>query len=267
MSRWCIIISLYATSGNAEYDGSGCDVIVDAATGKDFPRCGADAGSACKSIRGGVEKADSIPGETTVCVKTGEYRTECQDGGIIITTTLTIRAYEPGSAPGSVTVDCGSKGQQDPAFTFAPAVPASNILHLVDITVKNVLSQSSGSAVAATGGALVVNNCHFEKCTSLAKGNIDEHVFYAGGGGALFAQNMRSVALHNSSFSSCSAPNGAGGAVLVMLEEAAPPTGTGIHSNAATASLVTTFTCSIVSTQATSEKAEVGKAKAATAAE
>ena len=46
------------------------------------------------------------------------------------------------------------------------------------------------------------------------------HAFYNGGGGAVLAMNMRNVTIGNSIFSKCSAPNGAGGAVLVILEEA-----------------------------------------------
>ena len=189
--------------------------MVDFTAGGDSPGCGASS-RACKTIRAGVRGAHAMVGERTVCVKNGVYDRECMGGGINISKTMEIKAYEP-YVPLSVTVNCRYQG---PAFRFQPAADSDNgLLRLTGIAVENGLSHNSGAAIAASGGTLVVENCHFENCTSLANGNMGGDTFYTGGGGGVFTRNMRSVALRNSSFAFCAAPNGAGGAVLVQIKE------------------------------------------------
>ena len=212
---------LVLANGHAEYGGSGCDVMVDMTVGNDVPGCGgALAGAPCATIRAGVREAHTASRANVVCIWDGVYYNQCANGGISISKTMTIKAFQLGSWTEAVgvVVDCG---QQGPAFSFNPTDQNNGMLHLIGISVVNGLSLSSGAGVTATRGRLVVDHCNFENCLSLANGDMGGDVFYQAGGGALFARNMLSVDIFGSNFTSCAAPNGAGGAILVMLEEAA----------------------------------------------
>ena len=210
---------LVLASGYTEHGGSRCDVMVDMTARNDFPGCGG-ALAPCATIRAGVREAHTASRANVVCIRDGVYNNQCAHGGIPISKTMTIKAFRLGTSPeaAGVVVDCG---QQGPAFSFNPTDQNNGMLHLIGISVVNGLSLSSGAGVTATRGRLVVDHCNFKNCVSLANGDMGGDVFYQAGRGALFARNMLSVDIFGSNFTSCAAPNGAGGAILVILEEAA----------------------------------------------
>jgi hypothetical protein len=73
---------------------------------------------------------------------------------------------------------------------------------------------SGGAIFASMGAALVLQNCSFENCQSLAHaGHLDS--LYQGGG-AIFVEGTGVLAVEGSSFTKCQAPHGAGGAILIQ---------------------------------------------------
>ena len=181
-----------------------CDVLVDSASKSDGSGCGVKGRPACRLIRTGIAEAEQLGPGKTVCVKAGRYTDECGGGGSAITSSVTVAAET--RTPGSVTIDCGSSssGSRGPVFRFQPQTNAS-VLRLSGLRVINAFSSTSGGAVAAERGGLEVDGCSFENCTTGAAGDVGSHVFYSGGGGAVFARDMQSVLVAGSNFSDCAA--------------------------------------------------------------
>ena len=144
-------------------------------------------------------------------MRQGVYRSECSSEGSMITRSMTIRAQ----GGDSVVLNCLG-GAQGRVLNLAAA--AASTLTLVGLKFANTKSMGSGGAIfASRGAALVVRDCSFENCQSLAHAGPVDSLYQ--GGGAIFVEGTGALAVEGSSFTECQAPHGAGGAILIGVED------------------------------------------------
>jgi hypothetical protein len=131
---------------------------------------------------------------------------ECSEEGNLVTTPMTSVKKSAGASD-AVIIDCGGDGK-----VFNVSQHSASVFTLDGITIVRGSSQNSG-AMYVEGGSLLVNGCSFTDVQSLVSGD-----FFLGGGAIMMLAAV-SLIVMGSRFVRCSAPNGAGGAILVVFEK------------------------------------------------
>jgi hypothetical protein len=152
-------------------------VNVDAANGKNTPRCVESPTLACKTIRYALEKGQlEAPKQSrsllVIEVAASEYLGECAEGGNTVAIAITLKKKAGG---GEVLIDCKGAGS---LLNITHAALATS--RLEGLTIANGVSKVGGGAASVRGGRMVLKECVFRQLTSLASGD------FVGGGAVSF---------------------------------------------------------------------------------
>jgi hypothetical protein len=217
-------------------------VNVDAANGKDTMSCVESPTLACKTIRYALEKGQlEAPKQSRslleIQVAAGEYLGECSEEGNTVAMAITLKKKAGGE---EVLIDCKGAGS-----LLNITHDASATSELEGLTIANGVSKVGGGAASVRGGRMVLKECVFRQLQSLASGN------YVGGGAVSFVvsavllkqhsvyridrrvdalltctflrrlccvQGAVSLEIDGCTFTQCTTPSGAGGAIIVRFQ-------------------------------------------------